>query len=952
MTRKSTRTKKKKQKVTINLHNWDTTDADEILRRQIRADSEKFKIENKNPTYFYFSSYSVSSSGKNNKKYLVEIRSLNTNINSCDCPDYRTNHLGTCKHIEAVLKSLRKKGVRKFKQAASGGSKQVEIFVEPSDKKTIRVLWPNKVTKQLKELIDPYFSIDGTLLGDTVSTFETLYAAVNRNKRLRKLRISRHIQHYMDYLKIESQKLSSKEAFLTDVKHGKCSMDLVKHRLLPYQKEGMLHLAFTERALLADEMGLGKTVQAIAACKLLKQLRGIQRVLVVTTASLKAEWEEQIVKFTDLSSHIIFGTRPRRLKQYQDNHFFYLMNYEQVISDHAEIQRLLAPDVIILDEAQRIKNWRTKTASAIKELKSRYAFVLTGTPVENRIDDIYSIVQFLDPYLFGPLFQFNRDFYELDEEGRPAGYKNLDELYRRLRSLMLCRKKQDVENELPKRLNNNYFVSMEAEQRIRYEEYEGYVARLMHKAKRRPLRKEEFEQLQIWLACMRMICDTPYILDKNCRLSPKLKELENILSEQLEDTKAKIIIFSEWERMLQLVKELAYENDWEIAWHTGSVPQKKRRENINRFKQDPCCKLFLSTDAGSVGLNLQVANVVINLDLPWNPAKLEQRIARAWRKHQKRPVQVINLVSENSIEHRMLYLLEQKQLMAKGVLTGDEKLKSMKMPSGRAAFMERMEALMTDQAVTTDYVEPQSHTSFDEQTKLKTELTNEFNAEIQSLHTYQSDDRQQSTVLAVVKEETHNIQGRLLSKLPGGVSLETIDQDTLRAIQRLEKAGILTLNTPAEILYDQNSPEIKRQRRQEQLNKAMHCLSQSTRKQSVVKMLIDGDFADEAFLPLKTGFSSTVEAFLHLTDKPIDGKITLPDIQSLIAEYDVPVCFESLFSKLMVDSSESIDIKKLFADHQRVINYLAQMKMDVANDLKEMFSGNPAKMQEMELEPA
>ena len=95
------------------------------------------------------------------------------------------------------------------------------------------------------------------------------------------------------------------------------------------------------------------------------------------------------------------------------------------------------------------------------------------------------------------------------------------------------------------------------------------------------------------------------------------------------------------------------------AWHIGTVPQPQRRAEIRRFKNDPDCRLFLSTDSGSVGLNLQVADVVINLDMPWNPAKLEQRIARAWRKHQKNPVQVINLVSEHSIEHRMLSLLEQ-----------------------------------------------------------------------------------------------------------------------------------------------------------------------------------------------------------------------------------------------------------------------------------------------------
>jgi len=170
-------------------------------------------------------------------------------------------------------------------------------------------------------------------------------------------------------------------------------------------------------------------------------------------------------------------------------------------------------------------------------------------------------------------------------------------------------------------------------------------------------------------------------------------ELEKILQELLEDGDHKIIIFSEWQRMLELVRELATRKSLGYAWHTGQVSQQKRRDEIRRFKNDPECRLFLSTDSGSVGLNLQVADVVINLDMPWNPAKLEQRIARAWRKHQKRPVQVINLVSEHSIEHRMLSLLEQKRSLAEGVVDGKGK-SEMSLPSGRAAFLERLDALM------------------------------------------------------------------------------------------------------------------------------------------------------------------------------------------------------------------------------------------------------------------
>ena len=255
-----------------------------------------------------------------------------------------------------------------------------------------------------------------------------------------------------------------------------------------------------------------------------------------------------------------------------------------------------------------------------------------------------------------------------------------------------------MRRELPGRTVTNYLVGMDEEQRLRYDEFKAQAARLVQIAQRRPLTQQEFERLQKLLACMRMLCDTPFILDPACRISPKLEELERVLAELLAEPDRKVIVFSEWERMLSLVREMAQDLGIEFAWHTGSVPQDRRRAEIARFKRDPDCRLFLSTDSGSVGLNLQTASAVINLDLPWNPAKLEQRIARAWRKNQMRTVDVINLVTEDSIEHSMLHVLSQKQALADGVLDGHDDLKAMKLPSGRRAFVERMSAMMAPPA--------------------------------------------------------------------------------------------------------------------------------------------------------------------------------------------------------------------------------------------------------------
>lgn len=939
---------------------WDTTDEDEIARRRLRGETEKFSVENLEPKQPYFSSFLLSSknNSKHEKQYCVEIRSLTERTNSCDCPDYRSNKLGTCKHIEHVLWRLRKSGVRAFKQAAQIGSPYLEIFLEHRTsticfvcpQKTVDVAAagvavPATVLAAACAAIDPFFSIDGTLMGNPVLTYPALRAAVTdfgmqQHSRKPKceghkwsIRVSRHIDHFINYQRSLAQKQTAREIFLNDVACAKKTLTVVNHQLYPYQQEGMLHLAFTERALLADEMGLGKTVQAIAACELLRRQKNIERVLVVATASLKAEWEEQIAKFTGLSSLVIQGSRANRLRQYQQSAFFYLTNYEQIVADGPDIQRLLMPDIIILDEAQRIKNWHTKAAAAVKDLKSSYAFVLTGTPLENRIDDVYSIVQFLDPQIFGSLFHFNRDFYTLDEQGKPIGYKNLDELHKRLRSVMLRRRKSDVEEQLPARTVNNYFVGMESEQLQRYAEYKDKVARLMRKAKQHRLRKEEFEMLQRWLACMRMLCDTPYILDQECRISPKLHELESILDELLVDETAKVIIFSEWEKMLQLVRELAQRKNLDAAWHTGSVPQHKRRQDIKRFKTDPNCRLFLSTDSGSVGLNLQSANIVINLDLPWNPAKLEQRIARAWRKHQTRSVQVINLVCEDSIEHRMLSLLAQKQTLAKGVVDGEEGITEMELPSGRAAFMERMESLMgsevaeeggntavPQQAMTstmanTDVAEQQSLATIAESgnavpavpaqqlpmpqpsapqilpinptQNVCDALLSNMHDHIDLLQTHRNHETGQHTVLAVIDKPTPEAQQQLqqsfatLQNKDAVVTLEMLDRNTFAAIQRLVEAGVLTLNQPAEMLHTstafavtKNSMQEKqrqkeRQKQQQQINQAQKHLEQAARKQKMAQVLIASDFHAEALVPLKDALSLTLSSFAWLTGERV-----------------------------------------------------------------------------------
>lgn len=489
--------------------------------------------------------------------------------------------------------------------------------------------------------------------------------------------------------------------------------------------------------------------------------------------------------------------------------FFTIANYEQIVQDSLDINARLRPDIVILDEAQRIKNWSTKTAQAVKRLESRYAFVLTGTPIENRIDELRSIVDFLDPCILGPLFRFNREYYQLDDRGRLEGYKNLGLLRERVRPILLRRRKAEVETELPDRTDKNHFVALTPAMRDEYNELQKQVAELINKSKRRPLTPKEQDLLMILLNMMRMVCDSPGIMKGNpSRDCPKLDELARVLDECLADPDVKVIIFSEWIGMLERVREWADKTRTGFAWHTGTVPQKQRRAEILAFRQNPDCRLFLSTDSGGVGLNLQNASVVINCDLPWNPAKLEQRIARAWRKNQLRTVTVVNLIAENTIEHGMLGSLSQKMELAQGVLDGTGDLAKIKLKSGGQAFLKRLAQVMS--AVPADGTTakpPPSDPAAHFASRAKALLGNRL------VHCEETwvPGSQTPVLMAVLQDSAAADRPRineLFAETPWRGDkpvLQILDAATWQALENLVAAGMITIHTALESRNDDSA---------------------------------------------------------------------------------------------------------------------------------------------------
>ncbi len=827
---------------------WRTTDQDEINRRRLRARQEQPRIRNLDPRHHVFSNFEVGS--KSGMTYQVEIRDIARRQFHSTTVDFQINGLGTCKHTEAVLLHLKARFPREYAAAEGRGSSRIDIVPDLAAG-TLRV---ERNLGRLSPSLRRLFDRDGRLHGATPEEAISLL----RQSGSATLRISQEVEPWLLARRLATERRLLRREYEEKVQAGVFPQHETKVPLYPYQREGMLHLAFTERALLADEMGLGKTIQAVAACSLLRRLGKARRALIVAPASLKTEWEEQIQKFTDLPYQIVFGLRHRRLAAYSDAPFFTIVNYEQMVRDALEVNSRLEPDVVILDEAQRIKNWSTKTAQAVKRLRSRYAFVLTGTPIENRIDEIYSIVNFIDPAVLGPLFRFNREFYELDERGRPQGYRNLDRLRDRIRPFLARRRKADVETELPSRTDHTLFVAMSPVQREAYRDHEAAVARLVNIAKRRPLTKQEQDKLMRELAMMRMLCDTTYILDPNDRSCPKLSELESILDSSCSDPDVKIVVFSEWVRMLDLVRELVTKMKLGYALHTGDVPQRRRRAEIQTFKTDPACRVFLSTDSGGLGLNLQAASVVVNCDLPWNPAKLEQRIARVWRKHQMRSVTVLNLVSEDTIEHRMLRTLAAKRSLADGVLDMQGDLRAIPLKRGAQAFMEQLRQVIETPTPGRGRGERKVEVlPVDRAAFFAARASELLGPRLVACEERYPEQGAHSVLLVVVdrdaavwKEKLREVHEELLGRGKADplapIQLQVIDRTTFAALQHLSEAGLIQTTIRAiRHLYPRAGPEV-RELTEEERRKTTELRQRAERKLRMARLLAKEALEEEA----------------------------------------------------------------------------------------------------------
>lgn len=650
-------------------------------RRQ-RAEQERMTLHSCNPDTPWCD-YTLASH-QSGKTYRVSLLGEAPGEAYCSCPDFRTNHLGTCKHIMHALEKVKARFSSRDLQRRPNIRRPL-LWIDYWGTTALRFTLPDKCSDEVRRIVGRWVKQP---LDDAVSAM----ACLKKLERAKEdVLVYPDAEEWIERELVRRQLQEKTDEIRRDPPGHPLRTTLLKQPLLPYQMDGVAFAVGSGRAILADDMGLGKTIQGIATGELLARLAGIQRVLVVCPASVKGQWHDEIRRFTDRSVEIVIGRTEERRRIYEGDTFFTICNYEQVLRDLEAVEQ--APwDLIILDEGQRIKNWESRTSQVIRSLRSRFALVLSGTPLENRLDELYTVVKFVDERRLGPAFQFFHKHRTVDDKGRVLGFRKLDELREQLKPILLRRTRQEVLQQLPERTNSVIRIRPTEEQLEMHHGYMQTVAQITSKAY---LTEMDLLRLQKSLLMCRLCANgTGLVNPEGPNYSSKLVQLTELLERLAGQSDRKIVLFSEWKRMHDLIEPVLEQLKMPFVRLDGSVPQKRRPAVVRRFQSDPDCRVILLTNAGSTGLNLQSANTVINVDLPWNPAVLEQRIARAHRMGQKNPVHVYLLVTEETLEERLLDTITSKAELAAAALDVNSDVDEVQMESGIEELRRRVERLL------------------------------------------------------------------------------------------------------------------------------------------------------------------------------------------------------------------------------------------------------------------
>lgn len=424
--------------------------------------------------------------------------------------------------------------------------------------------------------------------------------------------------------------------------------------------------------ILADEMGLGKTIQVIYYIKQMLKDNENNKFLIVVPTSLAYNWDHEFDSFgSNIKRKICVGNKDKRTKMLSDlNDTNVIITTYGLLREDEELYNNLNFNTMVIDEAQNIKNNMAGITKVVKKINAETKFALTGTPLENSILELWSIFDFIMPGYLASLTKFQGKYKikDFDEDSEIL----IKGLSKQINPFILRRKKQDVVKELPDKLINDIYIELKDEQKKLYVAELERVNEEMEKIiETEGMNKARFLILQL-LTKLRQICIDPSIVYDNYKDgSNKLEQLESIVNEYIKNNH-KILIFSSFKTALNIVKEKLNKAKIKTYMIDGSVPAKDRIEMVDNFNNNDDVKVFLiMLKSGGTGLNLATADVVIHLDLWWNPQAENQATDRAHRIGQKNTVEVIHLITKGTIEEKILELQNKKRILSDKLIDGE-----------------------------------------------------------------------------------------------------------------------------------------------------------------------------------------------------------------------------------------------------------------------------------------
>jgi superfamily II DNA or RNA helicase len=649
---------------------------------------------------------------KDSRPYRTDLTSITPLRTSCSCADFVRSSLGLCKHGLVVLESLARHGGARSPRRPQTSARPAELTWDaqhPLEGRADRLARLRLRTATIKGFRK------GILLASSLDDPRRRLALIDEIERQVARGAVRAEPAVATLLAEEKARGARRLENQSTSRECLATLPKLRRQLYRYQREGVARFFESGRLLLADDMGLGKTAQAIAACHGLFATGRVKRGLLIVPAALKSQWRREWEGTTDTPLQLVDGAPADRARVYAGTKRGFLMiGYEQLLRDFAHVERF-QPAIVVLDEAQRIKNWATKSAGYVKALQPEFRLVLTGTPMENRFDELASIMDFVDDVALEPKWRLVPwHSMECGDGARGVmGARHLDTLRQRLSGSMLRRVRKEVLAQLPERTDTRIPIEMTDAQREAHADLDQPIAVLMSKAARRPLLQVEFLQLMQLFTAQRMICNglaqvrfdeewprcqagrpTGALLES--LFAPKLAAFRGLVEQVVLEQKRKSVVFSQWRNMLRLaewsVRDLLKEAGLRAVFFTGAESQKLRERAIVDFHDDPSAAVMFLSDAGGVGLNLQrAATCCVNLELPWNPAVLEQRIGRIHRLGQTAPIDVYNLVAEEGIEGRIATLVANKKAVFSSLFDGSSDQVNF---NGQSSFLEGMRKVL------------------------------------------------------------------------------------------------------------------------------------------------------------------------------------------------------------------------------------------------------------------